>query len=134
MREQRVVDQGLVVPAPGLVHHALEVVEHGIVQANRDLRLPGLGPHDWPALRAREIDLAILFSGALAHIAPPGVDSPSTPRSAGCDPAPGVYRQPPADSRCRSAPTSRTVARPRRRDPPVSKRARLPRPIPPRRG
>jgi hypothetical protein len=37
--EQGVVDQRLVVPAPGFVHLISEVLQYGVGQPNRDLRL-----------------------------------------------------------------------------------------------
>ena len=48
--EQRVIDQGLVVPAAGLVDQLSKVFEYRVVEANRDLCLSQIGCHYGPAL------------------------------------------------------------------------------------
>lgn len=80
VREQGVVDQCLVVPATGLIDRAPKVLDHCVVESDRDLRLPRLGLHHGPPARPREVDVTALFSHGLSHIGSSDVCWPSKPK------------------------------------------------------
>jgi hypothetical protein len=65
--EQGIVDQGLVVPTPGLVYLVSKILEHGIAQSNGDLGLSGFRPDDGATFGSREIDVSIPLSRDLPH-------------------------------------------------------------------
>ena len=67
MLKECVVDQSLIVTAASLVDHVPEILDHRVVQANRDLRLPWRGSDDRATLRAREIYFPTFFSYDLFH-------------------------------------------------------------------
>src|SRR5881397_2235725 len=109
--EQRVVDQCLVVSTTGPIYCSPKELDRLVVEANRDLRLPWLGLHDGSALRAREIDVAILLSYGLFHRLPSDACSSSRQRSAGWRQGLGTCKPPRAGSPGCSGPASQTSAR-----------------------
>jgi len=113
---------GLVVAAARLVYHPSKVLEDGVVQADRDLGLPGLRPNSRPAPSAREINVAIALSYGLFHRAPSGACSPSRQRSLEACRVLDTRTRRPAGSQRRSAPESQIETRGRRRGLPGSMR------------
>jgi hypothetical protein len=60
--KQSLIDKGLVVSSPRVVHETPKIFQHGVVQANRDLRLSRLWLNDGTALGAREVDIAVFLA------------------------------------------------------------------------
>jgi hypothetical protein len=76
--QQGLVDQSLVVPAARVFDERTKEIENGVVQTDRDLRLPRLRADHAASPSPREVDLAIALSRGLSHRGPSGAGSPST--------------------------------------------------------